>query len=171
MNSMREEATTMAALARKEPYPDLMASVWFNQMMGAPNTMGAMVGATIPVFGASRGQRRGAAFDARAEGARQDQQAMRAMIAFQVADALTKFEAAKRQLDLVRTVASPKARESFDSSLAAFGGGTADVVGVLDARRALQSVELTLEEAQIRREVALAELEHAVGEPLSGGAP
>jgi cobalt-zinc-cadmium efflux system outer membrane protein len=62
----------------------------------------------------------------------------------------------------------PKSRESFEASLAGYGAGTADIVGLLDARRSLQTAELTLAESETRRELALAELERAVGAPLRG---
>lgn len=173
MRAMQNEALAMANLARKEPYPDLMGSAWVNQMMGAPITVGVMVGGTIPLFGISRQQHRAAAFDARADGAAQDQGAMRAMIRFEVADALVKVETAKRQLDLIENVALPKARESFEASLAGYGASTVDILGVLDARRALQNAERALAEAQVSLQVSLAELERAQGSPFSGngGAP
>ena len=171
MHAMQNEALAMADLARKEPYPDLMGGVWFNQMIGGPNTMGFMVGGAIPVFGLSRAEHRAAAFDARAEGAAQDQAGMRAMIRFEVADALTKVQTATRQLDLIDNVALPKTRESFEASLAGYGASTVDLVGVLDARRALQTAELARAEAQATLEVALAELEHATGAPPEGGRP
>jgi len=165
IRAMQDEALAMASLARKEPYPDVMGSVWFNQMIGGPNTMGFMVGATLPLFGLSRSQHRAAAFEARAQGAVEDQASMRAMIRFEVADAFTKFQTAVRQLDLIETVALPKTRESFQASLAGYGSGSADIVGVLDARRALQSAELARTEAQSQIEIAEAELERAVGAP------
>jgi outer membrane protein TolC len=68
-------------------------------------------------------------------------------------------------------VAIPKTRESFDASLAGFGTATVDIVGVLDARRALQTSELARAEAGAALEIALAELERAVGGPPGGGAP
>jgi outer membrane protein TolC len=168
MTAMRDEAQTMARLARKEPYPDLMGSVWLNQNIGAPASFGGMIGATIPVFGVSRQRHRAAAFDARARGAEEDQAAMRAMIRFEITDALTRAQTASRLLDLLRTVALPKARESFESSLAGYAASTVDIVGVLDARRALQTTQLTIAEAHVSREMALAELERAVGAPLRG---
>lgn len=171
MKAMQNEATAMAELARKEPYPDFMGSVWFNQMIGAPNTMGFMVGATLPVFGVSRADHRARAFDARAQASGEDQAAMRAMIRYEVADALNKVQTASRQLELVETVALPKTRESFEASLGGYGSGTVDIVGVLDARRALQNAELARAEAQANLEVALAELERAVGGPPQGATP
>lgn len=175
MRAMKDEALAMASLARREPYPDLMGSVWMNQNIGGTASAGVMVGGTIPVFGISRQQHRAAAFDDRAHGSAQDEAAMRAMIRFEVADALIKVQTAKRQLDLLQSIALPRARESFEASLAGYGASTVEVLGVLDARRALQTAELALAEAQVTVEVSVAELERAVGSPFSGhgtgGAP
>jgi outer membrane protein TolC len=171
MRAMQDESVAMADLARKEPYPDFMGSVWFNQMLGGPNTMGFMVGATIPVFGVSRGQHRAAAFDSRADSAAQAQASMRAMIRYEVSSALTRVQTSARQLELIDSVALPKTRESFDASIAGYGASTVDLVGLLDARRALQTAELTRAEAQATLEVAWAELERAVAGPVQGGTP
>lgn len=170
VRAMQSEAIAMASLERRERYPDVMGGVWYNQMIGMPDSGGAMIGATLPVFGYSRQTHRAAAFDARAESAGEEQNAMRAMIRFEVADAIVAVETATRQVELLSGVALPRARESFQASLAGFGSGTADIVGVLDARRSLQQAELALAEAEIRREIAIAQLERALGGSL-GGAP
>jgi len=172
MKAMENEALAMASLARKEVYPDLMGSVWVNQMIGSVTvapTVGIMIGGTIPVFGVSRQQHRAAAFDARAQAAAAEQASMRSMVRFEVADALIKVQTATRQLALLRDSALPKARESFEASLAAFGAGNLDTLGVLDARRALQTAQLAVVEAEAVRAMALANLERAVGGPLGGG--
>jgi len=160
---MQGESEAMAALSRREPYPDIMTGLWANQMIGGYATMGGMIGFTLPVFGASRGSHRGSAFDARADSAREQAAAMRAMIRAEVADALVKVETATRQLDFIETVAVPKAHESFDAALARYGAGALDIVGVLDSQRALQSVEIVLVDARVQRALAVAELEHAIG--------
>lgn len=170
MRAMQSEAIAMASLERRERYPDIMGGLWYNQMVGMPDSGGAMIGATIPIFGHARQTHRGAAFDARAEAASEQRAAMRAMIRFEVTDAIVGVETAARQVELVSTVAIPRARDSFQSSLAAFGSGTTDIVGVLDARRSLQQAELLLADAEIRRELAIASLERALGGTI-GGAP
>jgi outer membrane protein, heavy metal efflux system len=164
MRAMRDESIAMADLARRERYPDFMGSVWANQnLMGAPPSGGVMLGMTIPVFGYTRQGHRADAFDARAEGSARDADAMRAMIRFEVADALARVQATTRRVELIETVVLPKARESFETSLAGYGTSGVDIVGLLDARRSLQTASLALAEAQAEREVALAELERAVG--------
>lgn len=170
MRAMQSEAIAMASLERRERYPDVMGGVWYNQMVGMPDSGGAMIGATIPIFGHARQTHRAAAFDARAESASEERAAMRAMIRFEVTDAIIGVETATRQVALVSSVAIPRARDSFQASLAAFGSGSTDIVGVLDARRSLQQAELALAEAEVRRELAIANLERALGGSL-GGAP
>jgi outer membrane protein, heavy metal efflux system len=39
MRAMQHEEESMAALARRERYPDFMTSVWYNQMLGGPDTV------------------------------------------------------------------------------------------------------------------------------------
>jgi outer membrane protein, heavy metal efflux system len=163
MAAMRSEAQAMGDLARRERFPDLMTSVWYNQMKEEPDTVGLMLGVTVPIFGATRQSRRATAFDRRAAGAGEDLTAMKAMIRFELADAHRKVDTATREIDLLRKLVLPRANDSFASSLAAFAAGTADVVVVLDARRALQSTARAIEEAQVRREIAVAELARAAG--------
>lgn len=158
----------MADLARRERYPDIMGSLWMNQNIGAPPSAGAMIGITVPVFGIARQGYRADAFEARAQGAAADAGAMRAMIRFEVASAVVRVETTTRRVELVETVVLPKARESFEASLAGYGSSNIDILSLLDARRSLQSASLALAEAQAEREVALAELERAVGAPLGG---
>lgn len=168
MRAMQSEATAMADLARRERYPDIMGSLWMNQNIGAPPSAGAMIGITVPVFGIARQGYRADAFEARAQGAAADAGAMRAMIRFEVASAVVRVETTTRRVELVETVVLPKARESFEASLAGYGSSNIDILSLLDARRSLQSASLALAEAQAEREVALAELERAVGAPLGG---
>lgn len=172
MKAMQAEASTMADLARRERYPDIMGSVWMNQNIGAPPSAGGMIGITLPVFGITRQAYRAQAFEARAQGAAEDAAQMRAMIRFEVADALVRVQTTTRRVNLVETLVLPKARESFESSLAGYGSSTVDMIGLLDARRSLQNATLALAEAQAEREVALAELERATATPLAanGGA-
>jgi outer membrane protein TolC len=169
MRAMQREESTMARLARRERFPDLMTSVWYNQMLGAPDSVGVMLGANIPIFNVTRQTRLAEASDLRASSAGSDVEAMRAMIRFEVADALRRLETANRTLDLVVNVAGPRAEQSFSSSLAGYSTGGVDIVGVLDAWRALQSIERSRAEAAVARAMALADIERAIAGPIPKG--
>jgi cobalt-zinc-cadmium efflux system outer membrane protein len=171
MRAMQREESTMAALARRERYPDFMTSVWYNQMIGAPDTAGVMVGATIPIFNVRRQNRRAEASDLRAASAGSDLAAMRAMIRFEVADALRRLDTANRSLDLIVNIAAPRAQQSFSSSLSGYSTATVDVVGVLEAWRALQSVERARVETLVARALAVADIEHAIAGPIQKASP
>ena len=171
MRAMQREETTMASLARRERLPDFMTSVWYNQMLGEPDGAGLMVGATLPLFNVARQNRRAEAADLRAESAGSDLEAMRAMIRFEVADALRRVATANRSLELIVRVAAPRAEQSFSSSLSGYSTGSIDIVGVLEAWRALQSIERSRIEAVIARAMAVADLERATGGPLPKTGP
>jgi outer membrane protein TolC len=87
---------------------------------------------------------------------------MRAMIRFEVADALRRVETATRSVDLIQSVAAPRAQQSLVSSLAGYSTGTVDIVGVLEARRALQQIERARVDALVARQLALVDLERAI---------
>jgi outer membrane protein, heavy metal efflux system len=167
MRAMQREEDAMAALARKERYPDLMTGVWYNKMIEGPEqSVGMMLGATIPVFGVRRQTRLGEAAGLRGRAVAQDAAGMRAMIRFEVADAVRKLTTAQRTLDFIRNSAQPRAQESFLSSLAGYSSGTVEITGLLESWRALQAAELARVEAAVRLADAAAELERAIGGPL-----
>ena len=171
MRAMQREESTMAALARRERYPDFMTSVWYNQMVGAADTAGVMVGVTLPLFNVERQNRLAEAADLRASSVGNDLAAMRAMIRFEVADALRRLDTANRSLELIEKLAGPRAEQSFSSSLSGYSTATVDMVGVLEAWRALQSVERARVETLVARAVAVAEIERATAGPLQDASP
>lgn len=171
MRAMRREEEAMAALARRERHPDLMTSIWYNQMLGEPDTAGVMLGITLPIFNLRRQNRLAQASDLRAESAGSDLRSMQAMIRFEIADAARKLGTAQRTLDFVRDTASPRANQSFVASLAGYSTGSVDMVGVLEAWRSLQAIERARIEAVAARLSALADLERAIGRPLAEVSP
>lgn len=171
MRAMAREESAMADLARRERYPNFMTSVWYNQMLGGPDTGGAMVGASIPLFSVPRQKLRAEASELSARSAESDRTGMQAMIRYQVADALRRVNTATQTLDLVTTIARPRAEQSFASALSSYATGTAEMVFVLDAWRALQRMEQARIDAIVARRMAIADLEWAIGGPLSGDEP
>ena len=167
MHAMRREEQAMAALARRERYPDLMTSVWYNQMLGEPDTVGMMVGVSLPLFNVTRQNRLAQAGDLRADSLESERVAMQSMIRFEIADARRKLETATRTLEFVQRLAAPRANESFVAALAGYSTGGVDIIGVLEAWRALQAVERARIESTVARLIALADLERAIGGPLT----
>lgn len=172
MRAMQREEQTMAALSRRERYPDLMTSVWYNQMlMGMPDSVGVMVGASLPIFNVTRQNRLAQASDLRAGSVGSELTAMQNMIRFEIADASRQLITAERTLQLVEEVAVPRANQSFVASLAGYATGGVDIVGVLEAWRALQGLERARVESLVARLMALANLERALGGSLNKVSP
>ncbi len=167
MRAMQREEATMASMARRERYPDLMTSIWYNQMLGMPDNYGVMVGARVPLFNIGRQNRLAEASELRAGSAGSELLAMQNMIRFEIADASRKLVTAERTLALILELAAPRANESFASSLAGYATGSVEIVGVLDAWRALQSIERARVEAVANRLMAIADLERAIGGALN----
>jgi cobalt-zinc-cadmium efflux system outer membrane protein len=171
MRAMAREETAMADLARRARYPDFMTSVWYNQMLGGGDTAGVMVGASIPLFSVPRENRRALAAELSARSAHNESAGMQAMIRYQVADALRRVDTASRTLELVKTVARPRAEQNFASALSGYATGAADIVFVLDAWRALQRMEQARIDAIVAKRMAVVDLEWASGGPLPGASP
>ena len=167
MRAMSREQESMAALARRERYPDFMTSVWYNQMLGGPDTAGVMLGASLPLFNLQRQNRRAEAADLGAGSAQRELENMQNMIRFEMADAQRKLETAQKTLELVREVAAPRAQQSFSTALAGYSTGSLEIVGVLDAWRALQAVERARVESLVARQMAIVDLERAIGVSLN----
>jgi outer membrane protein, heavy metal efflux system len=171
MRAMQREEAAMAALARRERYPDFMTSLWYNQMLGMPDTAGVMLGVTLPLFNVRRQNRLAQASDLNGASIGSELRAMQAMIRFEIADAARKLVTATRTLELVRDVATPRAHESYSTALAGYATGSVDIVGVLDAWRSVQAVERARVESSLARLTALADLERAVGGSLHEVSP
>jgi len=161
MRAMQREENAMASLARRERYPDIMTSVWYNQVLGAPDSSGMMLGASLPVFGVRRQNRLAGAADLRSQSVERDVEAMRAMIRVEVADASRKVSTAGKTLAFLRDVAQKRAEDSFQSAVAGYSAGTLAIVGVLDAWRSLLAVELARAEAAVMQSMAWAAAAHA----------
>lgn len=162
MQAMARQMRAMGDLQRRERYPDLMVGLWWNTMLDGPDTAGAMIGASVPVFGRQTSGLRADAAGLHAQAVEQELAAMRAMVRFQVADAVRKVQTTTRQVAFLRGTGRGRAKESFQSSLAGFATGSAGLTDLLDARRALQVTELALADTVVQRELAIAELERAL---------
>ncbi len=171
MRAMQREELAMASMARRERYPDVMTSVWYNQMLGMPDSYGVMLGARVPLFNIGRQNRRAEASELRAGSAGSELSAMQNMIRFEIADAARKFVTSERTLAFISEVAAPRANQSFASSLTGYATGSVDIVGVLDGWRALQSIERARVESVTSRLMAIADLERAIGGSLNGVSP
>ena len=161
---MAEAQRAMAAVARREYYPDVMVGAFYDARKDEEDTLGAMVNLSVPLW-TSRKQRIDAAVaDLRARAADRDKNAMEAMVRAEVEQALTRLSRVKRRSEILDLELLDRAQQTFDAALAAFPAGKTNVLEILDALRVVSQRRLSRTTLRVERELALVDLARAVGE-------
>jgi outer membrane protein TolC len=86
---------------------------------------------------------------------------------FELRDAMARYHAARVSFDALDKDILPMARRSFESAQGAFGVARVDALGLLDALRSWLAVRLERARALAALEIALADLERAVGDDVA----
>jgi outer membrane protein, heavy metal efflux system len=94
---------------------------------------------------------------------------MQNMTQLDVQMSLTKAQSAWRQIDLYQRNIIPQADQTYQASMVSYTNGKVDVMTVLENLRALRNAKLAHYKAKIDYEMAISELEKAVGKPLFSG--
>lgn len=130
-------------------------------MFAGPGAM-LMFGITMPRRNRVRAQVREA--EAMASMARADLAAMRRMIEGEAASAEARVRAASARVASLRDEVVPRAEQAVSPTLASYAAGQLPLVSVVEAARALWSVQGELITAQMQLGVAWARLRRATGE-------
>jgi len=159
------EASAKVA-SREANLPDFSVGADYWQQPGMPNdAWGLMFSINLPWFTGKHG-----AEVARLEHAlRADQAAVETAqnkALFEVRDAWFKVESARKSLVLFKGELLPKSAQSADVSRANYEKDKASFLDLLDAERSLRDVKLKYSQALVQYEMAVADLERAVGGPV-----
>jgi outer membrane protein, heavy metal efflux system len=103
------------------------------------------------------------------ESAQASLESMQNMTQLDVQMSLTKAQSAWRQIDLYQRNIIPQADQTYQASMVSYTNGKVDVMTVLENLRALRNAKLAHYKAKIDYEMAISELEKAVGKPLFSG--
>jgi cobalt-zinc-cadmium efflux system outer membrane protein len=156
-------AKTRSTLADKAWYPDI--SVGFGPLIQTNNRpvgFAASVGFNIPVpWGREASGQHAAAAELGAT--RQRYEAAVLDIQGALGEALAKLHAARSTEALIREESLPEARAAFQSILAIYSRGTGDLTVAIEAEHRTHEAELTLLQAQLGEQVALAAIERLIG--------
>lgn len=166
MRAMEAAEQAMAAAARREYYPDVMVGALYDFKRDQPDTIGGMLGLNVPLWIGSKQRLDVEAAESRARAVERDRAAMASMVRAEIEGSFARSEAADRRARLIETELIPQAQQTFDSALAAFPSGTVDVLSLLDSLRTLEGQKLARVAVQVARELALIDLERAVGTPI-----
>jgi cobalt-zinc-cadmium efflux system outer membrane protein len=166
MLAMERAERAMATAAQREYYPDVMLGGLYDLRMDQPDAVGGMIGINLPLWIGSRQRLDVRAAETRASGIERDRAAMAAMARAEIEQQIVRVEASGRRQRLLETEFIPRAQQTFDSAIAAFPAGTVDALALLDDLRALSTQRLARTGARVDRELALIDLERAIGVPL-----
>ena len=167
-----ERAQAAAAVIDRESKPDFFVGGGYMLMPRMAGAWTASAGMTWPNAPWSRGrldaQRAEAAANVTAASARV--RVVERQIRLAVHDAYIRAEAAGQRASLLRTTVVPQSQQAMEVSRVAYQGDRVDFLSVVDNQRAFLDAQLSYFRALGDRELALADLDRAVGS-TSPGAP
>jgi len=167
-----ERAQAAAAVIDRERKPDFFVGGGYMLMPRMAGAWTASAGMTWPNAPWSRGrldaQRAEAAANVTAASARV--RVVERQIRLAVHDAYIRAEAAGQRASLLRTTVVPQSQQAMEVSRVAYQGDRVDFLSVVDNQRAFLDAQLSYFRALGDRELALADLDRAVG-ATSPGAP
>lgn len=158
-----DAARTRGTLADKAWYPDISVGAGpLIQTNHQPVGFAATVGFNIPVpWGREKSGQQEAAAQL---GAAQQRYAAAALdIEGALGEAVAELHAARSNKDLVQRAALPEAQATFRSILANYSQGKGDLVAAIAAEHRSHEQELTLLQAELDEQVALARIERLIG--------
>jgi outer membrane protein TolC len=159
----------MVALARRQYYPDFdVNALGLRNDRINDNGYQVVVGVKIPLFYETK-QRQGVNEAlAGLAGAREDLDATRQDLLFQVKDAFVQAQRAERLITILRDAIIPQATLALQAAQAGYSVGKVDFLTLLNSLLTLQDSQLELHGEMVNHEKALARLEAATGGPLAG---
>jgi outer membrane protein, heavy metal efflux system len=160
-------------LAKKQRRPDFELNYQFNDQK--PDAMGedtdtwsVELMAMFPIWGGKNNAEINGA-KANLGSAQASLESMKNMTQLDVQMALTKAQSSWRQIELYQQNIIPQAEQTYQASMVSYTNGKVDVMTVLENLRALRNAKLAHYKAKIDYEMAIAELEKAVGKPMFSG--
>jgi len=157
------------ALAAKSKVPDfslgLMADVKASPTMFRP-----LAGMTLPIW-RDKIAAQIAAAQTRKQAAKARLTSEQIMLTVNFAMKSFDYREATRNLDLLKTLLVPKARQSLEIARASYLSGKTDFFNLIDAERTLLGFQLQEVEFQTRREIILAEISLLIAGVTPEGAP
>lgn len=158
-------ATRNEELVAKNRYPDLTVGVAPIQAGTRFNNWDLMFEINIPFQQESRrAQEREAASLRRAAEARRE--AIANDLLGELGQSWMSFDAATRQLSILRDALLPQAQITFESAMASYQNGKVDFATLLDAQRQIRRARLDIVKAEAESRMRLADIERLLGEDL-----
>ncbi|HKI86349.1 MAG TPA: TolC family protein [Thermoanaerobaculia bacterium] len=182
-DAMIERARLMNELAKKQFRPDIVLGLSYTAVgdrtdpagrLNPPphnghDILGISAGINIPLW---RHRLEAGVYESesRQTEAAEHRQAVVTNIDRSLGDLVSRLPLIAQRLDLFRKVLNVQAREALRSAEAGYAAGTLKALDLLDAERVLLQVRTATARAQADYDIAIAQLEGAVGAPISPAA-
>jgi outer membrane protein TolC len=131
------------------------------------NTYMAEVAVTLPWLNRGRHEAEIAEAQSDLSADRAEYENQRALVFEEIQEALIRARSAKRLVDLYRQTLRPQAQATLKSTVAAYQSDRTDFLNLLDSQNTTLEVELDYYRAASELESRIADLERAVGAPLT----
>jgi outer membrane protein, heavy metal efflux system len=167
-NAIEARESELQAARSTRRWPNFAVGLQYMYMppMERPHNYGVTLSMSLPWFNARYAEEVRAA-EAELAAERSALSSARYRARYELYEAAQRLKAAREALAIVERDLLPQAQQSFESAQAAYRGGQADSLGLLDALRSLLDVRIEREQALVGVETALADMERAVGGRIS----
>lgn len=152
-------------LAKRNYYPDFMLGIAPIQRMKKLSSWDVMISLNIPLWWKKYDYKLREA-EANLNSSKERLNNLKNQISFELSQAYTKVETAKRVIELYETGLLPQARLSFESALGNYETGKVDFLTLLENQRTLKKTRIEYLRALVDYRVRVAELERVVGEDI-----
>ncbi len=163
---MLRKAQTDYSLARQEYLPDFMLKYTREEKDGLSGEWAGMIGVTIPLWVGEKQNSSVREAKIMLEETRAEYEAAASMIGYEVESALARVEGQKKSVAIYETSLLPQAEAAFKAAAAGFEAGRNDFLDLLDGERMLLEFKMDHARAQAELEIAVGDLEKAVGTDL-----
>jgi outer membrane protein TolC len=155
------------SLAEQEYLPNFMVKYKREEKNGSAGAWAGMLGVSIPLWFFDKQDSFVKEAKANVEVAKAEYQATENMVLFESRSAYAKFEAAKKLIKIYETGVLPQAQAALETARLSYQADKIDLLQLLDSQRTLRDFQIEYFEALANSEIALADLERAVGADLS----
>jgi outer membrane protein TolC len=158
-----EKAQSNLSLARQGYLPDFMVKYERREENDRFSSWDAMFGVTVPLWFWEKQANMVRQMKAELDMARAEYKQMENITLFEVKDAYVKLDSARRLVELYKTTFIPQAEQMLKASRIAYEADKIDFLNLLDSQRMLLDFKLDYYRMLADYEIALADLEKAVG--------
>lgn len=164
---IRKSEAAAAGVKSEAKNPTVMVGLDYQLMptMPMPHNFGAMIQFSLPWLSGRRAEEVKAAA-ASVEASKSARAALEAVIMLQVREALARYEAARARFAIIDAQLRPQAKKALEATQASWSAGGGESLGVIDSLRTYLQVEIERSRALADVELALSDIERAIGGPL-----